>query len=126
MDVNVTQLRAAFEPFDLPHLLALWAVLTIFIFLWGLIVTSSGSYPTARWFWKIHLRILGAVYALSGIGFLLLNIDPLLLLLFLLFLSFTIQSHTGITEEDPADWWAFRLHKQHNEEPEESEHQTEN
>lgn len=99
--MNMKQLGAILEPFDLPHLLGLYAILTLFIFLWGIIAAISGGYASAKQFWKVHLIILGSIYLLSGIGFLLLNIDPLWLLVSLLALSFIAQGHFG-TKDQPA------------------------
>ena len=125
MDINIEQLRAVFEPFDLLHLLRLYIVLTIFIFLWGLLTTTSGIYPTARQFWKVHLIVLGSAYALSGICFLLLHVDPLLLMLGELALAFIIQGHLGTEYQETSreDWWAFRLYWRQRAEEEERERQ---
>ncbi len=121
MNINIERLRAAFEPFDLLHLLALYTVLTLFIFLWGLLTTTSGVYATARQFWKVHLIVLGSVYALSAICFLLLRIDPLILLIVQLPLAFIVQADLGpdYQETSLADWWLFRLHRWQSKEEEE-------
>lgn len=126
MDINIDQLRAAFEPFDLIHLLGLYVVLTVFIFLWGLLGAISGIYPIARHFWKVHLIVLGSFYAFSGICFLLLHIDPLLLLLGQLALAFIIQGHLGMEYQEAyrEDWWGFRLYwRQREAEAEEEQEQ---
>lgn len=102
--MNMKQLGTILEPFDLPHLLGLYAILTLFIFLWGIIAATSGGYSSAKQFWKVHLIILGSVYLLSGIGFLLFNIDPLWLLVSLLALSFIAQGHFGTKDQSiPAE-----------------------
>jgi len=123
MELNIPGLRALFEPFDVPHLLRLWAILALFIVLFGIIVATSGGYPTARQFWKVHLVVLGAVSALSGVGFLLFHIDPLLLLISLPPLAFVVQGDLGVKHpETPLeDWWLFRLDRRQREAEEERE-----
>ena len=113
MELNIPMLRALFEPFDVPHLLRLWAMLALFIVLFGIIVAISGGYPQARQFWKVHLIVLGAVFTLSGAGFLLFSSDPLLLLTSLPPLAFVVQGDLGVQlpETPLEDWWLFRLHK---------------
>jgi hypothetical protein len=115
LDINISQLRALFEPFDIPHLLLLWAVLALLIFLWGIMVATSGGYPQARQFWQVHLAVLASVYTISGIAFLLFHLDPLLLLLCLSPLAFIVQGDLAAKfREDPQeDWWLFKLHQQH-------------
>jgi hypothetical protein len=61
MELNIPMLRALFEPFDVPHLLRLWAMLALFIVLFGIIVATSGGYPQARQFLKVHLIVLGLI-----------------------------------------------------------------
>lgn len=119
----VDQLKTFLEPFDLPHLLRLLIVLTFCMCFWGLVIASSGSYLTARQFWKVQLFVAGAVYVLSTLGFWILHIDPLLLLLSLLFLAFVVQGHLGkaSSEESREDWWAFRLHRRQSEEGHDNE-----
>ena len=114
--INITLFRRLFEPFDMPHLLIVWAILAVFILLFGTIVETSGGYPTARQFWKVHLTVLGSVFFLSGCGFLLFHIDPLLLMMVLLCIAFVIQGDLGTSLEG---WW-LRFHKQQ-EKPEEEE-----
>jgi hypothetical protein len=123
MELNITMLRALFEPFDVPHLLRLWAMLALFIVLFGIIVTSSGGYSQARQFWKVHLIVLGAVFTLSGGGFLLFRIDPLLLLNSLPPLAFVVQGDLGVKlpEIPLEDWWLFRIHRRQMEAEEERE-----
>jgi len=43
MELNIHMLRALFEQFDMPHLLRLWAMLALFIVLFGIIVATSGG-----------------------------------------------------------------------------------
>ncbi len=123
MELNIPMLRAQFEPFDVPHLLKLWVVLAIIIFLFGIIVTTSGGYSTAKWFWKVHLVVLGSVYALSGASFLLFHLDPLMLLMGLPPLAFMVQGDLGVKlpEAPLEDWWLFKLHTQQMKEEEERE-----
>jgi hypothetical protein len=106
MELNIPMLRALFEPFDVPHLLRLWAMLALFIVLFGIIVATSGGYPQTRQFWKVHLIVLGAVFTLSGTGFLLFRIDPLLLLISLPPLAFVVQGDLGVKlPETPLSQW---------------------
>ena len=123
MELNIPGLRALFEPFDVPHLLKLWVILALFIVLFGIIVATSGGYPQARRFWKVHLVVLGTVFALSGVGFLLFHIDPLLLLISLPPLAFVVQGDLGVKlpETPLEDWWLFRLHMRQREVEEERE-----
>lgn len=126
MDINIILLRELFEPFDMLHLLRVWAVLIVFILLFGTIVETCGGYPTARQFWKVHLIVLGSAFVLSGGGFLLFHIDPLLLMMVLLCIAFVIQGDLGLkkqeNQETPLEeWWLWlRFHKRR-EEPEEEE-----
>jgi hypothetical protein len=121
MEINVAALRALFEPFDVPHLLRLWAVLAFFIFLWGIFVTISGGYPTAKQFWKVHLIVLGATYVLSGVSFWVFHIDPLLLIMSLSVLAFVVQGDLSVKHQETPleDWWLFRLHHRRSMESEE-------
>lgn len=123
MELNIPMLRAQFEPFDVPHLLKLWVVLALIIFLFGIIVTTSGGYSTAKWFWKVHLVVLGSVYVLSGASFLLFHLDPLMLLMGLPPLAFMVQGDLGVKlpEAPLEDWWLFKLHTQQMKEEEERE-----
>jgi hypothetical protein len=123
MELNIPMLKAQFEPFDVPHLLKLWVVLALIIFLFGIIVATSGGYSTARWFWKVHLVALGSVYVLSGACFLLFHIDPLMLLFGLPPLAFVFQGDLGVKRPEDLleDWWLFRLHRQQMEAEEEQE-----
>src|SRR5260370_40894721 len=110
MELNIPMLRALFEPFDMPHLLRLWAMLALFIALFGIIVATSGGYSQARQFWKVHLIVLGAVFTLSGAGFLLFHIDPLLLLIGLPPLAFVVGGELvgQLPETLMADWLLCR------------------
>ena len=127
MELNIPMLRALFEPFDVPHLLRLWAMLALFIALFGIIVATSGGYPQARQFWKVHLIVLCAVFTLSGASFLLFHIDPLLLLISLPPPVFVVQGDLGVKlpETPLEDWWLFRLRQWQMEAKEERERERE-
>ncbi|HLZ64183.1 MAG TPA: hypothetical protein VKR06_45215 [Ktedonosporobacter sp.] len=115
MDLDINHLRALFEPFDMPHLLLLWAVLALLIFLWGLMLAICGGYPQARQFWKTHLAVLASTCALSGIAFLFFHLDPLLLILCLSTLAFIVQSELAKKSQEVTleDWWLFRIHQRY-------------
>ncbi|HEY7419157.1 MAG TPA: hypothetical protein VH593_28500 [Ktedonobacteraceae bacterium] len=124
MDINITLLRSWFEPFDMLHLLRVWAVLIVLILLFGTIVATCGGYPTARQFWKVHLIVLGSICFLSGDGFLLFHIDPLLLMIALPCIAFVIQGDLGVKSQGTSlqDWWLWlRFHKRQTEPEEEEE-----
>lgn len=111
MDLNIAQLRALFEPFDLPHLLRLWAVLTLFIFLWGLMIATCGGYATPKRFWRIHIGVIGSVLLLSGAAFLIFYVDPLFLILSFSALAFVIQGDlaANFRYRPPKERWFFRF-----------------
>jgi hypothetical protein len=119
--------RLLFGPFGVLELLILWALLALLIFVFGMIVATSGGYPTARQFWRVHLAVLGAVFTLSGVCLLLLHIEPLVLLFSLSVLAFVVQGDLAATfQETPLeDWWLYRFHQRQLEAEEERERQRE-
>src|SRR5579884_3922047 len=120
--IDIALLRALFEPFDMLHLLRVWAVLAVSILLFGTIVETSGGYAMARQFWKVHLIALGLAFFLSGGGFLLFHIDPLLLMMVLLCIAFVIQGDLGLKNQGTSleEWWLWlRFHKRREEAEEE-------
>lgn len=123
MEIDIFRLRALFEPFDVYHLLRLWAFLALFIMLFGIMVTTSGGYAHARQFWKIHCAVLGAASLLSGLGFLLFHLDPLLLLMSLPCAALIVQGDLGLEEQETPleEWWLYRFHKRQREAEEERE-----
>lgn len=127
MELDLPKLRALFGPFGVLELLLLWAFLALLIFVFGIIVATSGGYPTARQFWRVHLVILGAVFTISGVSFLLFHINPLLLLFSLSALAFVVQGDLAATfQETPLeDWWLYRFHKRQLEAEQERERQLE-
>lgn len=120
---GIERLSALFKPFDLLHFLGLAVVLTVFVFLWGLIVTNGDGYASARRFWTVHLVVLGAGYAVSSIGFFLLHIDPLLLLLGLCCVAFIVQGNLSAADSSSPreDWRAFKFLQRLRETEEEQE-----
>lgn len=114
MDLNIAQLRALFEPFDLPHLFRLWIVLTFCVFLWGGLIATCGGYTTPRQFWKIHLIIIGSVLLLSGVAFLCFAIDPLFLLISLSALAFVAQGDlaANLRKDASTHWRSFPSKRQ--------------
>jgi hypothetical protein len=121
--IDIALLRGLFEPFDMLHLLRVWAVLAVFILLFGTIVETSGGYPTARQFWKVHLTVLGSAFLLSSGGFLLFHTDPLLLMMGLLCIAFVIQGDLGVKKQGTSleEWWLWLRFRKRREEPEEEE-----
>jgi hypothetical protein len=111
MDIDVTQINYFFFPFDLSHLLLLWAVLAVFLLLFAALLSAANIYPTARQFWQWHGLVLAGVYLVSAVCFLLLRLNVVGVMIVLLTLAFVILGRVGAREDlgPLEDWWLFRF-----------------
>ena len=112
MDIDVSQLNQQFFfPFDLDHLLVMWAVLTVFLLVFASLLHTANIYPSAWAFWVKQMQVLGGVYLGSAIGFLLLRLNPIGVIIVLLIIAFVVLGRVGAREEigPVEDWWLFRF-----------------
>jgi len=111
MDIAVNWLNAQFIPYDMKHLLLVWVILTIFLFIATLIISSIELYPTQRQFWNVLLIVLVGTYLLSGVSFLLFRLNAIFTIMALVCIAFVILGDVGVKERDAPleDWWLSRL-----------------
>lgn len=95
MDIAIERLNNLFLPYDMKHLLFVWALLTAFLLVYDLIISASGIYATSRQFWKVQLFVLAGAYMLSGVSFLLFHFNVIGTIMALLCLAFMIIGDVG-------------------------------
>jgi uncharacterized membrane protein len=100
MDIPVEQLNTLFLPYDPQHLLLLWTVMTVFLFMVAQIISSSGIYPTRRSFWNVEIVVVAGTYLLSGVSFLLFHINVIFTIMVMVCIAFVILGDVGHKEKD--------------------------
>ena len=107
MDIPVEKLNTLFLPYDPEHLVLMWAVMTVFLFMVALIISSSGIYPTRRNFWNVEILVLAGAYLLSAVSFLLFHINAIFTIMVMVCIAFVILGDVGHKEKDTTseDGW---------------------
>jgi hypothetical protein len=110
VDIDVTQINLFFLPYDPPHLVLLWGVLTGFLLVFATLLYAAGIYPTARDFWRTQAWVLGGVYLASAVAFLLLRLNTVGIIITLLTIAFIVLGRAGRDAPGPfEDWWLFHM-----------------
>ena len=111
MDIPVVWLNSLFLPYDLKHLLLVWAVMTALLFVAFMIVSSSGIYTSRRSFWSVLLGVLAGAYLLTGTCFLIFHLNVILTIMIVVCLAFVVLGDVGFKEkETPSEnWWLSLL-----------------
>ena len=102
MDIPVEKLNELFQPYDPQHLLLLWVVMTVFLFMVAVIISSSGIYPTRRNFWNVELLVLAGTYLLSAVSFLLFHVNAIFTIMVIVCIAFVMLGDVGHKEKDAA------------------------
>jgi hypothetical protein len=100
MDIPVEKLNTLFQPYDPQHLLLLWSVMTVFLFIVAVIIGSCDIYPTRRNFWNVELLVLAGAYLLSAISFLLFHINAIFMIMVMVCIAFVVLGDIGHKEKD--------------------------
>jgi hypothetical protein len=100
MDIPVEKLNTLFLPYDPQHLLLLWTVMTVFLFMVAAIISSSGIYPTRRSFWNVELLVLAGAYLLSAVSFLLFHVNAIFTIMVMVCLAFVMLGDVGHKDKD--------------------------
>lgn len=119
MDIAVERLNNLFLPYDLKHLLLVWAIMTALLFTASLIISASGIYTSRRNFWNVLFAILAGAYLLSSICFLGFHLNVILTLMIVVCLAFIVLGDVGLKERaNPLeDWWLSLLVTRNQDEP---------
>lgn len=110
MDIPVEKLNELFQPYDPQHLLLLWTVMTVFLFMVAVIISSSGIYPTRRNFWNVELLVLAGAYLVSAVSFLLFHINAIFTIMVMVCIAFVMLGDVGHKEKSASsedDWIAM-------------------
>jgi uncharacterized membrane protein len=99
MDIPVEKLNTLFLPYDPQHLLLLWTVMTVFLFVVAVIISSSGIYSSRRNFWNIELLVLAGAYLLSAVSFLLFHVNAIFTIMVMVCLA--LLSTKRHSQQDP-------------------------
>jgi uncharacterized membrane protein len=118
MDIPIEKLNTLFLPYDPQHLLLLWTVMTVFLFVVAVIISSSGIYSSRRNFWNIELLVLAGAYLLSAVSFLLFHVNAIFTIMVMVCLAFVLLGDVGHKEKDTSlegedGWVAMLSTKQH-------------
>src|SRR5436305_6315331 len=107
MDIPVEKLNTLFLPYDPEHLVLMWAVMTVFLFIVALIISSSGIYPTRRNFWNVEIHVVAVAYLLSAVSFLLFHVNAIFTIMVMVCVAFVILGDVGHKESDSTseDGW---------------------
>jgi hypothetical protein len=111
MDIPVEKLNTLFLPYDAQHLLLLWTVMAVFLFIVAVIISSSGIYSSRRNFWNVEILVLASAYLLSAVSFLLFHINAIFTIMVVVCLAFVILGDVGHRERETAleDEWIDML-----------------
>lgn len=100
MDIPVEKLNELFLPYNPQHLLLLWSVMAVFLFIVAVIISSSGIYSARRNFWNVELLVVAGAYLLSAISFLLFHVNAIFTIMVVVCLAFVILGDVGHKEID--------------------------
>jgi hypothetical protein len=100
MDIPVEKLNTLFQPYDAQHLLLLWTVMTVFLFIVAVIISSSGIYSKRRNFWNVELLVLAGAYLLSAVSFLLFHVNAIFTIMVAVCLAFVVLGDVGHKEKE--------------------------
>ncbi len=114
MDIPVEKLNTLFEPYDPQHLLLLWTVMTVFLFIVAVIISASGIYSTRRNFWQVELLVLAGAYLVSLVSFLLFHVNAIFTIMVMVCLAFVMLGDVGHKDKDSSsldreDGWIAML-----------------
>ena len=98
MDYNMERLNSFFLPYDVNHLLIVWGVMTVFLLLYTVLVDVTGIYAVAWQLWKVYIALIGGLYLLSTIGFLVFHFNAPLMMIILLILAFIIIGDIAVKD----------------------------
>jgi len=100
MDIPVEKINELFQPYDPQHLLLLWTVMTVFLFIVAVIISSSGIYPSRRNFWNVELLVLAGAYLLSAVSFLLFHVNAIFTIMVMVCIAFVMLGDVGHKEKN--------------------------